>query len=93
MKSIVSKVRMGVSLAALSLMTVGALAQDFKLSSQWLENTVVSQTNRWWAEELDKRSPRPSDVPGAPGSTPPGALPATSGTPNPGRRSGGGMFE
>lgn len=56
MKSIVSKVRMGVSLAALSLMTAGALAQDFKLSSQWLENTVVSQTNRWWAEELDKRS-------------------------------------
>jgi len=33
-----------------------AMAQDLKLSSQWIENTVISQTNRWWAAELEKRS-------------------------------------
>lgn len=33
-----------------------AVAQELKLSTQWVENTVTSQTNRWWAEELDKRS-------------------------------------
>ena len=41
---------------ALSTLSGSALAQEFKLSSQWVENTVTSQTNRWWVEELDKRS-------------------------------------
>lgn len=42
--------------AGSALQVTVAQAQDFKLSSQWVENTVISQTNRWWAEELEKRS-------------------------------------
>jgi len=42
---------------AASVLLVGtARAQEFKLSTQWVENTVTSQTNRWWADELEKRS-------------------------------------
>lgn len=36
--------------------TSNTQSQDFKLSTQWVENTITSQTNRWWAEELEKRS-------------------------------------
>ncbi len=52
--------RLALSLAtgalALSMLCTSATAQELKLSTQWVENTVTSQTNRWWAEELDKRS-------------------------------------
>lgn len=43
---------LGLAIAALA----PAAAQELKLSTQWVENTVTSQTNRWWVEELDKRS-------------------------------------
>ena len=47
---------LNVVIAALLLSCAAAVAQDLKLSTQWVENTVTSQTNRWWAEELEKRS-------------------------------------
>ena len=34
-----------------------AIAQtELKLSSQWTENTVTSEADRWWASEIEKRS-------------------------------------
>lgn len=37
-------------------MTGAVQAQEFKMSSQWVESTVTSQADRWWAAELEKRS-------------------------------------
>jgi len=51
-----SRVPVALALAASAWLGTPAMAQDMKLSSQWVENTVISQTNRWWAEELEKRS-------------------------------------
>jgi len=44
------------AIAATALLGSTAFAQELKLSTQWVENTVTSQTNRWWADELEKRS-------------------------------------
>jgi TRAP-type C4-dicarboxylate transport system substrate-binding protein len=42
---------------AIPLGTAQAWAQtELKMSSQWTENTVTSQANRWWASEIDKRT-------------------------------------
>jgi TRAP-type C4-dicarboxylate transport system substrate-binding protein len=53
-----SKLVLAASLAAcLALTGVPAKAQtEFKLSSQWTENTVTSEADRWWASEIEKRT-------------------------------------
>ena len=56
MKKRISFLSIASGLVGSTLLSGAALAQEFKLSTQWVENTVTSQTNRWWAEELEKRS-------------------------------------
>jgi TRAP-type C4-dicarboxylate transport system substrate-binding protein len=50
-------------LAAFGLVLIGAFASAdasadtlLKMSSQWTENTVTSEADRWWASEIEKRT-------------------------------------
>ena len=45
-----------VALLLAGLGTAASAQVELKLSSQWTENTVTSETNRWWAAEIDKRT-------------------------------------
>jgi TRAP-type C4-dicarboxylate transport system substrate-binding protein len=48
---------MAVAAAGLMLAAADARAQiELKLSSQWTENTVTSEADRWWASEIEKRT-------------------------------------
>ena len=41
----------------MAVTTTSALAQTtFKMSTQWTENTVTSEADRWWASEIEKRT-------------------------------------
>ncbi|MDQ2778764.1 MAG: TRAP transporter substrate-binding protein DctP [Pseudomonadota bacterium] len=42
--------------AALALPATAAAQTVFKMSSQWNENTVSSEADRWWASEIDRRT-------------------------------------
>jgi TRAP-type C4-dicarboxylate transport system substrate-binding protein len=51
------------SLAVVGLALIGALASAaasaetlLKMSSQWTENTVTSEADRWWASEIEQRT-------------------------------------
>jgi TRAP-type C4-dicarboxylate transport system substrate-binding protein len=44
-------------LAGLALTSIPAFAEaQLKMSSQWTENTVTSEADRWWAAEIGKRT-------------------------------------
>lgn len=47
---------LGAAVAALALAAPAAAETTFKMSTQWTENTVTSEADRWWAAELDKRT-------------------------------------
>jgi TRAP-type transport system periplasmic protein len=44
-------------LLGLAFASLPAVAQtELKMSSQWTENTVTSEADRWWASEIEKRT-------------------------------------
>ncbi|MEO5733407.1 MAG: TRAP transporter substrate-binding protein DctP [Rubrivivax sp.] len=50
--SLASALVLGLSM----LPTTGHAQTPLKMSSQWNENTVTSEADRWWADQLDQRS-------------------------------------
>lgn len=44
------------AVASLALVSSASAQIELKLSSQWTENTVSSEVDKWWAGEIDKRT-------------------------------------
>lgn len=44
------------ALATVGLSAVASAQMNLRMSSQWTENTIGSQVDKWWAQEIEKRT-------------------------------------
>jgi len=44
------------AMATVGISTVASAQMNLRMSSQWTENTIGSQVDKWWAQEIEKRT-------------------------------------